>query len=85
LIGQVAVVQRPGELERADQQAEERERVGSRRVGVLRLQASGDIVGGGEDFVGEDILCAGGPADDLVEQRGGGQPSALWSRCSGER
>ena len=23
-------------------------------------------------FVGEDVLCAGGPADDLVEQRGGG-------------
>ena len=72
LIGQVAVGQRPGQLQGADQQAEERERVGSRRVGVLRLQAGRDVVGGGEDFVGEDILCAGGPADDLVEQRGGG-------------
>jgi hypothetical protein len=37
LIGQVAVGQRPGQLQRADHESEERERVGSRRVGVLRL------------------------------------------------
>src|SRR5215204_5441036 len=72
LIGQGAVGQRPGQLQGADQQAEEGERVGSRRVGVVRLQAGRDVVGGGEEFVGEDILCARGPADDLVEQRGGG-------------
>src|SRR6188472_3497161 len=72
LIGQGAVGQRPGQLQGADQQAQEGERVGSCRVGVVRLQAGGDVVGGGEEFVGEDILCAGGPADDLVEQRGGG-------------
>ena len=50
LIGQVAVGQRPGQLQGADQQSEERERVGSRRVGVVRLQAGRDVVGGGEEL-----------------------------------
>ena len=70
LIGQVAIGQRPGQLQGADHESEERERVGSRCVGVLRLQAGRDVVGGGELLVGEDLSRGGGAAHDLVEQRG---------------
>ena len=48
LIGQVAIGQRPGQLQGADHQSEERERVGSGSLGVCGVQACRDIVGGGE-------------------------------------
>ena len=69
LIGQVAVCERPGELQRAEHQSEERERVGSSRLGVCRVETRRDVVDDAHQFVGEDLFGGGGAAGDLVEQR----------------
>jgi hypothetical protein len=50
--------------------SEDCERVGSSRVGVGRVEARRDVVGGGKQFVGEGLPGGGGAAGDLVEQRG---------------
>jgi hypothetical protein len=69
LIGQVAVCQRPRELQRANHQSEGCERVGSSSLGVRPVQARGDVVDDAHQFVGEDLLGGGGAATDLVQQR----------------
>ena len=44
LIRQVAVCERPGELQRAEHQSEEAERVGLSRLGVCRVETRRDVV-----------------------------------------
>ena len=66
-IGEVAVGQRPGELQGADHQSEDRERVGPSGLDVGRVQARGDVVDLCRQFVGEDLSGGGGAAGDLVE------------------
>ena len=79
----LGVGQRPGELKGADHEPEDRERVRSSRLGVCRVETRGDVVGGVEQLVGEDLSGGGGTADDLVEQRGrwaavGALVAVLW-------
>jgi len=59
----------PGRLQGGEHQSEERERVGSSRLGVCRVHARGDVVDDAHQFVGEDLSGGGGAAGDLVEQR----------------
>lgn len=68
-IGEVAVGQCPGELQGADHEAEDRERVRPSGLDVCWVQARGDVVDLGHQFVGEDLSGGGGAAGDLVEQR----------------
>jgi hypothetical protein len=84
---QVTVCERSGELQRAEHQSEERERVGSSRHGAGRVETRRDVVDDSHQFVGEDLFGGGGTAGDLGEQcsRRGRQPSAYWSRCCGDR
>jgi hypothetical protein len=69
-IGEVAVGQCPGELQGADHQSEDRERVSPSGLGIGRVQARGDVVDLCRQFVGEDLSGCGRAAGDLVEQRG---------------
>ena len=70
LIGQVAVCEHPGELQRAEHQSEEGDRVGSIRLGVCRVETRRDVVDDAHQFVGEELFGGGGAAGDFVEQRG---------------
>jgi hypothetical protein len=69
LIRQVTVCERSGELQRAEHQSEERERVGSSRHGAGRVETRRDVVDDSHQFVGEDLFGGGGTAGDLGEQR----------------
>ena len=69
LIGQVTVCQRPGELQGAEHQSDEGERVGSSRLGVCRVETRRDVVDDAHEFVGVYLFGGSGTAGDLVEQR----------------
>ena len=67
MIGEVAVGQRPGELQSPDHQSEDRERVGSSGRDVGRVKPRGDVVDDAHQLVGEDLSRRMGAADDLIE------------------
>jgi hypothetical protein len=55
LIGQVAVGQRPGDLQSADHESEDGERVGARRRDLCGVKARRDVVDDAQQLVGEDL------------------------------
>jgi len=60
LIGQVAVCARPGELQRAEHQSEEGQRVGLGRFGVGRVETRRYVVDDAHQFIGVDLFGGGG-------------------------
>ena len=71
LIGQLAVGQRSGELQRSDQQSEDHERFSSRRVGSSWVHPRRHVVRDAEQRVSESLPRCIRASPDLVEQRGG--------------
>jgi hypothetical protein len=70
LIGQTTVCQRSGELQRADHQSEDGERVRSSALDVCRIEARRDVVDDPDHLVGEDISGVDRSPSDFVEQGG---------------
>ena len=71
LISELSVSKRAGELQRADQQREEAERLPARGLGIAGGQAGGDLVGQSQDPLGVGVPGGIAAAPDLVEQRCG--------------
>src|SRR3954453_2531777 len=71
----LAVAERARQLQRSDQQPEQRQRLRSRGLEVGRVEALPDVAHEGHQLSGEDALRAGGPAYHFVEQ--GGRRTAL--------
>ena len=69
LVGEFRVGQRAGELQGADHQRVDTERLRPRRLGIVRRQYGGDVVDEREHTVGIGLLGRGRAAPDLIEER----------------